>query len=131
MKALYSCINSGFLWYNLFTSTLEYDGFVLNPYDSCVANKQVNDKQYTITCYVYYLKTSHIKPKVLEDVLNTVETRYGKMTVARVIKHTYVGIYIEFISNGKIALHQKQHLEECIQDLVVDLTTSVTTLVQH
>jgi hypothetical protein len=36
LKALYGCIKSALLWYNLFTSTLKGMGFVLNPYDPCV-----------------------------------------------------------------------------------------------
>ena len=37
-KALYGCIKSALLWYNLFYTTLQRLGFTLNPYDPCVAN---------------------------------------------------------------------------------------------
>ena len=41
----------------------------------------------------------------MENVIKTVEVRYGKMTVTRGRKHTYVGIDIEFIGNGKLTLY--------------------------
>jgi hypothetical protein len=44
-KALYGCVNSALLWYELFTGTLQGMGFELNPYNTCVANKTVDKKQ--------------------------------------------------------------------------------------
>lgn len=44
LKALYGCIKSALLWYNLFTSVLKGWGFELNPYDMCVANKTIKGK---------------------------------------------------------------------------------------
>jgi hypothetical protein len=38
-KALYGCVKSALLWYNLLTSTIKNMGFELNPYDQCVANR--------------------------------------------------------------------------------------------
>ena len=43
LRVLYGCIQSALLWYNTFVSKFSEDGFVLNRYDPCVANKQVND----------------------------------------------------------------------------------------
>ena len=45
LKALYGCMRSGFLWYNLFSETFQSHGFELNSYDSCVASKIVNGKK--------------------------------------------------------------------------------------
>ena len=60
-KALYGCIKSAMLWYNLFTENLTEMGFEINPYDTCVANKMINGKQYTIVWYVDDLKVSHVE----------------------------------------------------------------------
>jgi hypothetical protein len=48
LKALCGCVQSALLWYELFTGTLQKMGFVLNPCDSCVANKMFGGKQCTI-----------------------------------------------------------------------------------
>ncbi len=44
-KALYGLLRSVLLFYNKLVADLESDGFVLNPCDSCVANKVVDGKQ--------------------------------------------------------------------------------------
>ena len=43
-KALYGCVQSALLWYELYASTLKDMGFELNPYDLCVANADIEGK---------------------------------------------------------------------------------------
>ena len=52
VRAIYGCIQSALLWYDLYTNTLKGMGFEINPYDKCVANKMINGKQCTIGWYV-------------------------------------------------------------------------------
>ena len=42
-KALYGCMKSALLWYRLFRNMLQDLGFVLNPYNPCVANLKSRD----------------------------------------------------------------------------------------
>jgi len=44
-KALYGLLKSALDFYNKLRSELEDNGFIVNPYDPCVANKDVNGKQ--------------------------------------------------------------------------------------
>jgi hypothetical protein len=44
LKALYGCVRSALLWYRLFSEHLQGMGFVLNPYDPCVANCNIDGK---------------------------------------------------------------------------------------
>jgi hypothetical protein len=57
-KALYRLFRSALLFYNKLVADLERDGFVLNPYNSCVANKVLNGKQMTVCWHVDDLKVS-------------------------------------------------------------------------
>ena len=43
-KALYGLLQSALKWYWKLRTALEEEGFVINPYDPCVANKVVNGK---------------------------------------------------------------------------------------
>ena len=43
--AIYGCIKSALLWYNLYVSTLKDMGFKINPYYKCKANKMINGNQ--------------------------------------------------------------------------------------
>ena len=44
-KALYGCVESSKLWYDLLTSTLIVDGYAQNPVDNCVFNKAPTDRR--------------------------------------------------------------------------------------
>ena len=59
LKALYGCVQSALLWYKTFSELLQNMGFVLNPYDPCTANKEINGSQCTILWYVDDTKISH------------------------------------------------------------------------
>ena len=124
LKALYGCIKSALLWYKLFTSTLEQMGFVLNPYDPCVANKMINGKQCTICWYVDDLKVSHMEKDVVNDIIATIEKKYGKMTVTHGAKHTYVGMDIEFKGDGEVKILMIDYLKESIEAFPEDCTTA-------
>ena len=39
LRAIYGCLESVLLWYNLYSETLKQIGFTLNLYDPSVANK--------------------------------------------------------------------------------------------
>ena len=47
-KSIYRLLRSALHFYKKLVMDLEGDGFVLNPYDPCVANKEVNRSQMTI-----------------------------------------------------------------------------------
>eukprot|EP00957_Ditylum_brightwellii_P156865 11939119-Ditylum_brightwellii.AAC.1 len=42
---------------------IESIGFVVNPFDICVANKIVDGKEQTITWHINDIKASHVDPK--------------------------------------------------------------------
>ena len=52
LKALYGCIYSTLLCYDLYSKTLKSYGFIFNPYDRCIANITISGKQFMIYCYV-------------------------------------------------------------------------------
>ncbi len=51
-KALYGLLKSTLLWYKKLRGELEEMGFTINPYDPCVATKEVNGSQMTVTWHV-------------------------------------------------------------------------------
>ena len=65
LKALYGTIRAARLFWEKLTRKLLEWGFVINPYDSCVANKMVNGKQLTVVWHVDDLKISHVDLGVL------------------------------------------------------------------
>ena len=74
-KALYGCVQSALLWYELYSTTLMDMGSELNPYDLCVANAVIDGKQCTICWYVDDNKISHKNPNVVDMVIGKIEER--------------------------------------------------------
>jgi hypothetical protein len=89
LKALYGCVQSALLWYELFSGTLKGMGFKLNPYDTCIANKTTDKKQCTIAWYVDDTKISHVDDNVVSHVIERIEDRFGEMTVTGGKEHGF------------------------------------------
>ena len=55
-KALYGTLQAALMFWKLLSEILQEWGFTLNPYDKCVANKNIEGKQCTIIWHVDDLK---------------------------------------------------------------------------
>ena len=118
LKAIYGMIESALRWYELFfTGTLCRMGFELNPYDRCVANKMIDGSQCTVGWYVDDNKVSHMSDKVNSMIVDALEEHFGKLGRTTGNKHTFLGMDVEMISKGKIAVSTPQHVEEAIEGL--------------
>ena len=52
LKSLYGIMQAALLWYRTFLKCLKADGFEINKYGPCIANKIVNGKQCTVCWHV-------------------------------------------------------------------------------
>jgi hypothetical protein len=127
LKALYGCVQSALLWYELFSSTLQVAGYELNPYDTCVANKMIDGKQCTIAWYVDDNKISHVDDKVVTRTIEMIEGRFGKMTVTRGKEHVFLGMNITFHDDGTVSVKMKEYIKEAIDDFGEDIIRSAAT----
>ncbi len=127
IKAIYGCVQSALLWYKLFYSHLKKMGFVLNPYDPCIANKIINGKQCTIAWYVDDMKISHVDANVVSQIIEQIEERFGKMTVTRGREHTFLGIKIAYKQNGTAEITMRNYLEEAIAESGMNIRRSAAT----
>ena len=127
LKALYGCVKSALLWYELFMGTLKEMGFELNPYDMCVANKMFDGKQCTIAWFVDDNKISHVDHKVVTEVILKIEKRFGKMTVTRGKEHIFLGMHIVFNDDGTVSIQMKEYIEEAIADFLRKTSKTAVT----
>ena len=86
-KALYGFLRSALLFYRKLRSDLVKMGFVVNPYDPCVANNYVRGKQLNICWHVDELKISHVNKKFVTSKIKYLEKIYGKMRTSRGTRH--------------------------------------------
>ena len=66
-------------------------GFEINPYDSCIANKTINERQCTIAWYVNDMKISHVDKDVVTQVIQT-EAEY--VACSEVVKELLFIVYL-------------------------------------
>jgi Reverse transcriptase (RNA-dependent DNA polymerase) len=126
-KAIYGCVVSGMLWYELFSQTLEKNGFTINPYDFCVANAVIDGTQCTIVWYVDDTKISHIKPSVVTNVIAMLESHFGKMSVSRGAQHEFLGMHLDFIGDGTATIHMPSYLQSAIDESNLPITKAAPT----
>ena len=80
---LYRILRSALLFYHNLVGDLEAEGFAINPYDPCVANKLINGKQITIIWHVDDLKISHVDRFEVTNMLYVLGRLYPGLTVKK------------------------------------------------
>jgi len=106
-KALYGTLQAAMLFWQDLTRTLTEWGFIINPYNRCVANKTVNGSQCTVLWHVDDLKISHKEKDVVNSVIDYLSKRYGKeapLTVNRGKTHRYLGMVLDYSVNGRVQI---------------------------
>ena len=102
LKALYGGIYIALSWYELFSATLLYFGFKLNPYECCIANKMINENQCNIIWSVDDNKVSHMYDSVNSMIVDKIEDNFGKLLRTKLKKHIFLGMNIEFMEVRKL-----------------------------
>ena len=100
-------------------------GFVLNPYDPCIANFMIDEKQCTVAWYAN--KISHEDPKVVSMIIDRLEEHFGKMTVTRGKEHVSLGMKIRFTTSRTAVLSMKSYLEESIKECGMNIVLKANT----
>jgi Reverse transcriptase (RNA-dependent DNA polymerase) len=129
-KALYGTLQAALLFWRDLSSKLVEWGFVLNPYDNCVANKMMNGSQCTILWHVDDIKISHVDPEAASEVLEFLEIQYGKeapLVVTRGHLHEYLGMTIDYEETGKCKIKMKDYIEEMLEDIPADMNGEAAT----
>jgi hypothetical protein len=123
MNALYGTMVASLLFYKNFVTSLKKEGFVLNPYDACVANKTVNGEVLTVCFHVDDNKISHKQTKVVDATIEWLKREYevifhdgsGAMKVCRGKVHTYLGMEMDFTTKGEVHIMMLKHLDDAVK----------------
>lgn len=129
-KALYGTLSAALLFWKDLSAHLAKEGFEPNPYDSCVVNKMVDGKQCTVVWHVDDLKISHVDGRVNEGVLDRLNIRYGKetpLTVTRGDIHDYLGMTIDYSTDGKVAIRMEDYIEDMLGEVPEDMIGHAST----
>jgi hypothetical protein len=122
--SLYGCLKASLLFWKKLSGYLKDQGFTVNPYDWCVANKVVNGKTCTIVWHVDDLKISHVDSSVVDEVIENLRSEFGKvgdLSVKRGNVHDYLGMELDFSDEGSFIVNMEQYFNEVLEDLPEDM----------
>jgi hypothetical protein len=122
LNAIYGTMVASLLYYRKFCNTLLRNDFEVNPYDPCVFNRLVEEKQQTILFHVDDCKISHKNSKVNDEFIEVLRQEYesifedgsGKMQVSRGKVHTYLGMKLDFTKPGSVEVSMFDYVDEIL-----------------
>ena len=116
--ALYGMLVAALLWYKKFRSDLE------QPYDTCVANKQVKRNQHTVQFYIDDLMSRHIDSTVNHELakwLNKMHVKHGAVKVSCGKVHDFLGMVFDFSKPDKNMVDMSDYVKTMIEDFLIKL----------
>ena len=126
LKALYGMLQFALLYYKKFRKDIEDIGFIINPYDPCVANRIVKGKQHTTTWHVDDVKSSHVDKEINDEFLHWLKAMYasdgiGEVKATRGLKHDYLGMVLDYTLPGALKIDMTQYVNAMIEDFPAEL----------
>jgi hypothetical protein len=127
-KALYGCLRSAFMFYLKLVKDLETEGYELNPYDPCMANKIVAGAQFTKTWHIDDLKLSHASSDEVTKTIEWLKSIYGQdMRVSRGKKHDYLGMDLDYSNDGEVKITMINYLKGFLEDFPEAIVKTAAT----
>lgn len=118
-KVLYGMITASLLFWQQVTEDLMKMGYIVNPYDWCLANKIVNGAQHTIGWHVYDFIMTHIDPTVNTSLIDCLQKKYGKLSpllVHRGSTHDYPGMAMNFSQQDKVIVTMIDYIDTMLKE---------------
>ncbi len=111
------------LYYKKFVRSLMKQGYKINPYDGCVANKVVKGKQVMICFHINDCKISHKSSAVIDNTIAWLRTEYetifedglGQMKFHRGRTHKYLGMLLDFAHKGQCQATMHDYIDGILQ----------------
>ena len=131
LKALYGTLRAARLFWGKLQAKLVKDwSFVLNRYDSCVVNKMVDGRQFTVAWHVDDLKVSHEEESVLYEFIAMMEKEFGQdapLSVSRGPVQEYLGMTLDFCERGRVVIKISDYVKTMLNDAPTSMDGKVAT----
>ena len=117
-------MRAALLYYQCFITDIHGIGFKLNPYDPCVANKEVDGSQLTLMWHVDDIKASHCNKQVITSYIEWLcktnehifEDGLGALKVSHGSLHDYLGMQLDFSTPGELKLTMVPYIEAMLTE---------------
>jgi hypothetical protein len=114
-KALYGCVQSARLWFEMLIAELKLNGYAQNTVDPCVLNKSENNQQSTVLLHVDDIKVLSQIAGECKRLHAALEAKFGKVTLHEGNKHNYLGMTFEY-SNGEVHISMSGYEQSLVKD---------------
>ena len=129
LKALYGTLRAARLFWETLSGKLQEWGFAINPYDSCVANKEIEGQQCTITWHVDDLKISHVGEHVVRSIIQKIQdtfSQHSELSMHIGKRHDYLGMILDFTIPGTLEIDMSDYIQVILQDTPANLRGAST-----
>jgi histone deacetylase 1/2 len=116
-KALYGCLESGKLWFDTVRAKLIDLGFVQNPEDRCVFNKEAGSgwkKQLTVALYVDDMMCTCAEEEQLDWLFEELVREFKSVKQTKGTKHSFLGQTWDFGKRGKVRVSMHGYIADLL-----------------
>jgi DNA-directed RNA polymerase subunit H (RpoH/RPB5) len=114
-KALYGCIESAKLWHLEITKTLNDWGFIANPRDPCILNKDIRGEQLTVVVYVDDLMMTCVYKNAVQKLAEDLRVKYGQFRTSDGPIVNFLGTKWDYSEEGYVKLLQLGMIQDLIK----------------
>jgi hypothetical protein len=130
LKALYGTMQAARLFWEKLSKQLIEWGYVINPYDRCVANKMINGNPCTVVWHVDDLKISQKDTQVVDAFIQQLEKTFGKETPlskSRGKVHDYLGMILDYRNAGEVSINMIPYVKMVLASVPEDMQGKAVT----
>ena len=105
------------------TAKLTSTEFSIKPFDYCVPNNTINNKQCTIRWHVDEIKISQTDPQVVDCILEDLRIAYEKdalLIESRGMLH-HLGMKLDFTVKGKVSITMFNYIKNILDELPIEM----------
>jgi hypothetical protein len=116
-KALYVMMKSALLFYRKLISELIGVGFIINPYDPCIANKVVNGNQMALQWHVDDQMISYKNVSDINTFLKSLKDIYGNnLAESTGKKHDNLGMIFDYSFQDEVRINMTDNILKIIKE---------------
>ena len=114
-KVTHGTLNAALLRHKKLANAFGGWKLIMNPYDPCVWNLLVGNKQLTIMFHIDDLMMSHVDPEIVTEHVKKLDGVHGNkhpLSITRGKMHEYLGITIEFGLKRGVSISQYDFMKK-------------------
>jgi hypothetical protein len=115
LKALYGCVESSKLWYDLLATTIEELGYIRNPYDQCVFNKVRDYIQCTVLVYVDDLFITSTDLSLIDELTDYLRVKFKEVKIVDGPDQNFLGMRWNFSTPGEVKVTMEHYVNSLLE----------------